>query len=91
MEWKMSQSNDGVKPEEIDRTSSAAVVYIRKDLKKIIVNDENGGELTRWEYMEQKIPREDWALYEEMMNNRNDVTDIQLALCDLYELVSGGK
>lgn len=64
--WKTVENSSSVKPDAIDRTSSQAVVYIRKDFEKVPNVDEEGNPTqgTHWKYKEQTIPKEDWAAYE---------------------------
>ena len=48
--YKKAQSN--IKPDLIDNTSCPGCVYIRRDLQQKTKTDENGQELTYWEYSE---------------------------------------
>lgn len=48
--YKKAQSN--IKPDLIDATSCPDYVYIRRDLQQKTRTDENGQELTYWEYSE---------------------------------------
>lgn len=48
--YKKAQSN--VKPDLIDNTSCPGYVYIRRDLQLKTRTDDNGQELTYWEYSE---------------------------------------
>lgn len=64
--WKTVENSSSVKPDAIDRTSSQAVVYVRKDFEEVPNVDEEGNPTqgTHWKYKEQTIPKEDWAAYE---------------------------
>lgn len=75
----------GVKPSEIDNTSSEIYVYLRKDIVK--VEDEEKG--TYYEYLEQKIKKDDWDMYKQIISNTSDLADVQDALIELAEMVVG--
>lgn len=60
-------------------------VYVHTDIQKLPPDDERGGEV--WEYHEVQYDKDE---YIQIIAERNDslekqVTDVQLALCDLYE------
>lgn len=75
----------GIMPTEIDDTSSEVYVYIHKDIEK--VEDEEKG--TYYTYLEQKIKKEDWDMYKQILSNTSDLSDIQDALVELAEMVVG--
>lgn len=75
----------GIKPSEIDNTSSEIYVYLRKDIVK--VEDEEKG--TYYEYLEQKIKKDDWDMYKQIISNTSDLADVQDALIELAEMVVG--
>lgn len=84
--WKLTENSNSEKPLEIDETSSQTYAYIRKDFKEIPVTDEEGEETgTRWQYMENAIPKADWETYKDLLTTQDKITDIQLALVELYE------
>lgn len=85
--WYKAQMVGSLQPPEIDNFSSQEYVYIRKNIQQI--ETENEEDPTTWEYDEQKIRKEDWELYQNIITNTNDITDVQLALCDLYEMIGG--
>lgn len=45
---------------------------------------------THWQYLENDIPKADWDIYKKAMENENAMIDTQLAICDLYEMITGG-
>lgn len=84
--WKLTENSNSEKPLEIDEVSSQTVVYVRKDFKEIPILDEEGEEIgTKWQYMENTIPNTDWETYKKLLDTQVDITDIQLALVELYE------
>lgn len=87
--WKTVQSTE--KPLEIDENSSKTVVYVRKDIAESTTVNENGEEITAYyTYQENTIPKEDWDTYKAIMENQKLTTDLELALCDIYETIIGG-
>ena len=46
---------------------------------------------TRWQYYEKVIPQKDWEFYKSVIEAQSDITDIQIAICDLYESIMGGE
>ena len=79
------------KPKEFDTTSSTVVVYQRRNVNQVEVDNGYGFISKLWEYEERKMSRDEYAF---MMSERNakledEVTNLQLALCDLYEDLGG--
>ena len=84
--WKLAENSDNVKPLEIDETSSQSVVYVRKDFKEIPVLDEEGQEIgSKWQYQENEILKSDWETYKGLLETQSNITDIELAIVELYE------
>lgn len=78
------------KPDQIDETSSKVYVYVRKDIEECERYDETTcGTIHYWKALEQKIKKEDWGIYKELAKSENDITDLQEALVELYEIVVG--
>jgi hypothetical protein len=75
----------GHKPDEIDSTSSKIYVYVRKDFEES--KTEEGAE--KWTYMEQKILKEDWDTYKQVMANTSDVSDLTDAVIELAGIIGG--
>ena len=75
----------GHKPEEIDNTSSGVYVYVRKDFEESQTEE---GE-TKWTYLEQKIEKEDWDTYQQVMNNTTDISDLTDAVIELAGILGG--
>lgn len=82
--WRKSSSSGSVKPEALDKESSKVVVYVRKDFTEVPSHDMDGTQTgTRWEYMENAVPKEDWGVYEQIVENMNGIADLEDALCEL--------
>lgn len=57
---------------------------MRKDFEEVPSYDEEGEQTgTHWEYMEDRIAKEDWETYEQVMANTSDIADLEDAICDL--------
>lgn len=89
--WKLVENSKAEKPLEIDETSSQTYVYVRKDFEEIPTIDANGEEVgSHWRYMEQKIKKEDWEVYKQLMSHESSLTDTEMAIVGLYEMLTGG-
>ena len=78
--WKIVENSTSEKPEAIDESSSNSIVYVRKDFKEIEAEDS-----THWQYLENEIPKADWETYKTLLSTQESITDIELALVELYE------
>ena len=85
MNWAYSESM--MEPSTLDTTSSKKYNYIRKDIESF--EKEIDGETTTWyRWLEQKIPKADWELYQNVMQNSSDISDANDALVELAELIA---
>lgn len=83
MGWKKAANSDSVKPAAIDATTSRKFVFVRKDFEEVPTIDQDGEQIgTHWEYMEQKIQKEDWEIYEQVATNTNGITDLENGICE---------
>lgn len=81
--------SQSTRPAEIDVTTSAYYVYIRKDIQKYEEKDEDQNVTFKgWKYLERKIPKELWTL-EIAKQNKENLDAIMLGLTDLYEISLG--
>lgn len=71
MDWIMVQSAE--RPETTDTTSSKAYNYVRKDIEEIEVEDLNGDTRTIYQYMEAKVPKSSWSMYQELEQAKADI------------------
>ena len=91
-EWKKVQGSQETKPEEFDTTSSAAVVYQRRNVERVTVNNMDGTTSELWEYDERKMTHEEFAALLAQMDTakfEDELTDVQMALVELYEMIGG--
>lgn len=80
------QSTIKPKETEIDEYS----VWVNEDVREITVTDENGSH-TEYEYNQTQYGKDEYILIlsENNKNFENMLTDTQLALCDVYEMMEG--
>ena len=85
-EYKNVQSS--VKPKETE--TDAYSVWVNENIREIEVTDENGAH-TEYEYDQIQYSKDEYILLlsEENKNLENMLTDTQLALCDVYEMMEG--
>jgi len=94
-DWKKVQGSQVEKPQEFDTTSSAVIVYQRKNIERVTVEDKVSGETTEvWQYDERELSREEYSIIiaeiqQAQIKEAND-TDITIlmAITDLYEAVT---
>lgn len=88
--WYKAWNDSLEKPAEYDDVSSHYVVFVRKDFKQVQIEEpETGEKKDVWEWLETKIPKEDWEVYKKCLENTQDITDLQLALVEVYEQIGG--
>lgn len=59
--WKKVRGSQEVKPEELDITTSASTVYQRKNIERIVVDNDDGSTTELWEYDERELTRDEFA------------------------------
>lgn len=84
--WYKSENGSIDKPESIDSDSSKVFVYIRKNFNEIAATEDVSA---HWEWMEQKIRKEDWETYQEVMDHGVALDDVYAALTELAEIIAG--
>ena len=85
-EYKNVQSTIKPKETEFDEYS----VWVSKDIRERTVTDENGSH-TEYEYNQTQYSKDEYILLlsENNKNLEDKLTDTQLALCDVYEMMEG--
>lgn len=95
MNWQTVTGTQEKRPELVDTTSSPTTVYIRKNVRREIVNQE-AEHFYAWAYEEAALSREEYAEYEEMVAQietpamqalKEQNTMLAQALADIYERV----
>lgn len=86
-EWKKVQGSQPETPGEFDTTSSPTTVYQRRNVQRVTVD-----EAELWEYEERTMTHEEFAVLLAQMDAakfEDELTDVQLALVELYEMIGG--
>lgn len=77
-----------IKPNEIEIDEYS--VWVNKNVREITVPDENGTH-TEYEYNQTQYSKDEFIrlMSEQNKNLEDKLTDTQLALCDVYEMIGG--
>ena len=89
--WYKNSNGDSVKPADVDSTSSKVYVYVRKDFTLIPAQGEGEhANPEHWEWLEQKVKKEDWELYQTVTGHTSELSDVEDALMELAEMIVEG-
>lgn len=95
--WKEVVGNQEKKPTLTDTTSSPTTVYIRKNVKRVLITQPDGSSAYDWQYEEAALTLAEYAEYEDLvaqvetpaiqaLQEQNSI--LQAALADIYESVA---
>lgn len=98
-DWKKVNGSQAEKPSEFDETSSSSVIYQRRNVHTIEVENQDGTKVTLWEYEERTLTPSEANLeknnielkakLEDQTAKLNEQNDNQMAIMsaisDLYE------
>lgn len=84
--WYRNENGSDVKPNVIDKTTSKKFVYVRKDFVLIEATEDIPA---HWQWMETKIPADDWEIYEKTIDHDSALDDVYSALTELAEMIVG--
>ena len=84
------RSENGVRPAELDTTSSKVYNIITKNVEEVTYTDEEGNEQTKYVYDEAFIKKEDWDVFETAMGAKNDTEDLAEAIEILTNIILEG-
>lgn len=59
-DWKKVNGSQANKPEEFDTTTSSLVVYQRRNIKEVEIENTDGTKTTLWEYEERELTKEEF-------------------------------
>ncbi len=65
-DWKKVQGSQESKPGEFDLTSSASVVYQRRNVSRVEVEDMDGSKHEVWQYEEREMTRDEYLVVRDM-------------------------
>jgi len=88
--WYRTENGSDVKPAALDTTSSKRYVYVRKDFVEVPATQGDQPIPAHWSWLEAKILKEDWAIYEEVLNHGEALDDVYDALTELAEMILEG-
>lgn len=76
--WYQAENSDSTKPSEIDTTSSQSYNYVRKDFEELPIYDQLGQQIgTHWRYLENKVKKEDWEIYNSLSKQEADIASVE--------------
>ena len=101
MEWRTVQGSQVDKPKEMDTTSSSSLIYIRRNIKRITIDNGIDPITELWEYEEKSIPKDSLSksfikvkdFYDNGIWNFNKVSEVvgELITEEEYEIITGLK
>jgi hypothetical protein len=87
-DWKKVQGSQAEKPAEFDTTSSEVVVYQRRNIERITVENPDGTTAELWQYDERELTNDEYQTVradeqqEQIDKNRSDI-DFISAMTDV--------
>lgn len=84
--WYKNENGNSLKPAALDTESSRVYVYVRKNFELVAATDDHP---EHWQWQEQKIKHEDWAIYQQTIDNSTALDDVYAALTELAEIIAG--
>lgn len=87
-DWKKVQGSQAEKPAEFDTTSSEVVVYQRRNIERITVENPDGTTAELWQYDERELTNDEYQTVradeqqERIDKNRSDI-DFISAMTDV--------
>ena len=88
--WYKSSNGSLDIPSELDVYSSKVYVILRKDF--VVIPETGEGEEiipAHYEWMECRIPKEDWEIYKKALGHDEALDDVYAALTELAEMIVG--
>ena len=87
--WYKSGNDSSIKPPEIEEGKT--YVYVRKNFILIPEKGEDEHKIpAHWEWMDQKIRKEDWEFYQTLTDHTATLSDVEDALIELAEIITEG-
>lgn len=72
--WKKSSSNEA--PAEVDTTSSATSVYLRKNIQEKTTTDEQGNTSITYEYDEAILTKDEYGRYQDKLDTEALIAEV---------------
>lgn len=86
-DWKKVNGSQPSKPEEFDTTTSAIVVYQRRNIKEVETENTDGTKTKGWEYEERELTKEEFQ--ETYVNSMSDQLAQARADIDFLSAMTG--
>lgn len=97
LKWKTVQGTQEAKPAVTDTKSSPTTVYIRKNIKRVLITQADSKSAYVWQYEEAALTLEEYTEYEALvaeletpaiqaLQEQNYI--LQAALADIYESIA---
>ena len=81
--WRKVTGSQIEKPAEFDTTSSTVVVYQRKNIERIQVNNHDDSISELWQYDERKMTHSEYLLLLENLTLKANIAALEDAICEL--------
>jgi len=91
MEVKFKTSRSSIRPELLDKTSSKTQVFVRQNIKEVMEKDQEGNDVTTFEFEEARLSKQEYALYVVANALQDADVEVQLALAELAEMVDASN
>lgn len=87
--WTKQSSINDEKPPVTEEGKT--LIRVRKDFVLIPEKGEDEHKIpAHWEWMEQKIRKEDWEFYQTLTDHTATLSDVEDALIELAEIITEG-
>ena len=73
-------------PQEIEK--GLDTVYLRKDIKKVEVNHEDGTKRYEYHYLEEELPLKEWELQQALNKRDAELATLEDAVTELAALMA---
>ena len=60
-DWRKAQGSQTEKPSEFDSTTSAVVIYQRRNIERVPVSNADGSTTELWQYEEREMSRDEYV------------------------------
>ena len=82
-DWTWVQGSQKEQPPEVEKVEK--VVYVRKNISQTTV-----GETLMYQYEEKEMTEEEYSLYKDNIELKEQMALTQESICELYEMILGG-
>lgn len=76
-DWRKAQGSQAEQPAEFDTTTSAAVVYQRRNVERVTISNADGSATELWQYEEREMSRDEYVNLK-IEQNRADIDFIAM-------------